>query len=135
MPPTSTAATVTLFVVSVTVMAFFTTSAANRIEKMESPNMQMVASLTLISSFVLVALLGWLLVVGDALDGQPELYRPMQFVFAAFISLGVVLLFDQFDKIDEYYEDPDFSFFWTLLGGVVVALVYAMFLLASPGSV
>ena len=125
----------TLFVVSVSVMVFFTSTASNRIEKMNSPNRQIIATLTLLGSYCLLLLLAWLLVVSDPLDGYVVLQTTMQVVFAAFIPPGFVLLYDQLSQLEEYYEDPDFSYLWTLLGLAFIAFLYIGFMFASPSSV
>lgn len=126
---------ITLFVFSVTVMVFFTSSASDRIEKFGSPNRKIIASLSLMVSYFLLFWIAWLLVVSDQMDGYPALYKTMQLVFAAFIVPGFVLLYDQVDKIEEYRQHPDYSLFWTIAGGAIAGLIYLGIILASPASV
>jgi len=126
---------VTLFVVSVTVMVFFTTSAMNRVEKLDNPTRKFIATLTLSGSYMLLLLLAWLLVVSEQLDDYPAVYKLMQVVFAAFIVPGLVLLYDQVDRLEEYYHHPDFSLFWAIAGSAFAALLYLTIIFASPASV
>jgi hypothetical protein len=126
---------ITLFVVSVSVMVFFTTSAASRIEQMNNPNRQIVATLTLSLSYMLLLQFAWILTVSNYLDGLPVIYRSLQLIFAAFVIPGLVLLYDQVDNLGKYYQNSDFSWFWTIIGTVFVGFCYLVILLSSPSSV
>ena len=69
------------------------------------------------------------------MDGYPALYKSMQAVFAAFIVLGFVLLYDQADKIERYRQHPDFSLFWTIAGCAFAGFLYLGIMFATPASV
>jgi len=135
MPEIGPAPIITVFVVSVTVMVFFTTSAISRVEELRNPNRKFIATLSLLSSYTLLFWLAWLLVVSGPLDGYPALYKSMQIVFAAFIIPGSVLLHDQVDRLGQYYSHPDFSLFWTAAGCAFIAFCYLGIIFASPASV
>ena len=135
MPQPSPSSIVTLFVFSVTVMVFFTSSASNRIEKFGSPNRKIIASLSLVASYSLLFWIAWLLVVSDQMDGYPALYKTMQLVFAAFIVPGFILLSDQLEKIEKYRQHPDYSLFWTIVGCAFASFIYLGIIFASPASV
>jgi uncharacterized membrane protein (DUF4010 family) len=135
MPEIGPGPIITIFVVSVTVMVFFTTSAISRVEDLQNPNRKFIVTLSLINSFSLLFWLAWLLVISDQLDGYPALYKSMQVVFAAFIIPGLLLLYDQVDRLEEYYNHPDFSLFWTTVGCAFVAFCYLGIIFASPASV
>ena len=126
---------VTLFVVSITVMVFFSTSAMNRVEKLGNPTRKFITTLTLLFSYMFLLQLAWFLVISEQLNNYPALYRSMQVVFAAFIIPGFVLLYDQVCRLREYYHHPDFSPLWTIAGSVFIALLYFGILFASPASV
>jgi uncharacterized membrane protein (DUF4010 family) len=126
---------VTMFIISITLMVFFTTAAANRIDKMDSPNQQFVGTCTLFGSYFLLFLMAWLIVVSKQLDPYPALYKSMQIVFAAFIVPGFVLLWDVGENLEDYAKHPDFSIYWTGAGLLAVLFFYLGIVLASPGAV
>jgi len=123
---------ITVFVVSVTVMSFFTTTAAERIEKMEDPNYRMVGTLTLVSSYCLLLLLGFLVISRTAVLENEAMFAGMKVVFAAFIPLAFFLLIEHMGVLEEAWSDPDFNIIKTLGGCIAIGLLYLMILFIQP---
>ena len=121
--PTTQALT-TLFVVSVTVMVFFTTSASRRIEQMESPNLRIIGTLSLVGSYCLLPLLGFIIISATGIAGDSALFTGMEVVFAAFVVPGLVLMYNQVEVVLDSLEDSDFSILWTILRILFVGILY-----------
>ena len=105
----------TLFVISVTIMVFFTTSASNQIEEIENPNVRFIGTGTLIMSYCLLLIFGVMLIAHNAVDDYPTLFAGLKVVYAAFIVPAFILMYDLAETLAETYHDPDFSILRTTL--------------------
>lgn len=115
---------ITLFVVSITVMAFFTTSASNRLDNVRSPNLQVIGAWALFGSYILVFYLALFIMISDVFEPYPALFSSMRTIYAAFIIPGFVLLWDLFSLWEEAKQDPEFTYYRTIPGIVLVSILY-----------
>lgn len=128
----SPGALTTIFVVSVTVMAFFSTTAAKNLETIHSPNARFTGALSLLFSYSLLFYLAAIIIASNAFDPYPAIFASMKVVFAAFVVPGFILLYRTEPIIRDAWNDPDFNIPWMLSGFVLVALTYTGILLMNP---
>lgn len=118
----------TVVVVTVTVMAFFSVSAANRIDGFDSPTKTAVATVSLSLSWMFLFLLGGVILTNGAFSETPVLFASLKLVFVAFVVTSGVFIFDMIDTLIESAKHEDFSWLYFGVGTfVVIVLYYGLF--------
>lgn len=122
----------TVVVVSVSIMSFFTSSAADRIDNMPAGYLKFVSILSICGSYCLLFILGAIVVGSGILANNPVLFNGLKVVFVAFIIPSFILVFDLLNGLEDCWKDPDFNSVKGIALLVFISVLYYGLLQIGP---